>query len=79
VKKQASKTIGKREYAMRTPDYVHEGGAVEETSEGSGFSMIPILGRSAGSNKFARAGMAIGSLLAVTTCMFALFGSDSNQ
>jgi hypothetical protein len=35
------------------------------------------MGRNAGSNKFAKIGMAVGSLMAVTTCMFALFGDTT--
>ena len=64
---------------MRSPEeYTHEGGALEDDT-GSGFTMIPFMGRTgAGGNKLARIGMAIGSLVAVTTCMLAMFGESSN-
>jgi hypothetical protein len=58
--------IGKRDNLSRSL----EGGDEEESP--SAFSFVPIFGGRG--TKMQKAGLALGSMLAITTCMLALFG-----
>lgn len=46
-----------------------------DTHSDSGFHIVPFLGRG-GRSKIAKVGMAVGSLMAISTCAMAMFGES---
>lgn len=81
--KQAAKNsiIGKREVSQRKSFEVEVDPCAIPRSEeyetvSSGLHFMPLLGGGSGRNSVMKAGMAIGSLLAITTCMVGVLSSS---